>query len=58
MLVKSFMRKKDDESSFGGLFLSSCVLKGTFTSIFVNYQAVSFFLHAWFGVGSHYPGGT
>jgi len=65
MLVKNFvaMRKKkkeDDEIRlFGGLFLSSSVLKGTFASIFVNCQAVSFSLHAWFGVCSffgHYLG--
>jgi len=35
---------------YGGLFLSSSVLKGTFASIFVNCQAVSFPLYAWFGV--------
>jgi len=37
---------------FGGLLLSSHVLKGTFASIFMNCQAVSFSLHAWFGVCS------
>jgi len=37
---------------FGGLLLSSRVLKGTFVSIFMNCQAVSFSLHAWFGVCS------
>jgi len=44
---------------FGGLFLSSRVLKGTFASIFVKYHSLS--LHAWFGVCSffgHYLGGT
>jgi len=46
---------------FGGLFLISSVLKGTFASIFMNYQAVSFPLYAWFGVCSffgHYLGDT
>ena len=33
---------------FSCLFLSSRVLKGTFTGIFVNCQAVSFSMHAWF----------
>ena len=44
---------------FDGLFLSSRVLSGTFASIFVNCQAVSFSPHAWFGVCSffdHYLG--
>jgi len=39
---------------FGGLFLSSRVLKGTFASIFVNCLAVSFSLHAWSGVCSFF----
>jgi len=37
---------------FSGLFLSSRVLKGMFMSTFVNCYAVSFSLHAWFGVCS------
>jgi len=41
------MRKKMTKSYvFGGLFLSSHVLKGTFASIYVNCQAASFSLHA------------
>ena len=46
---------------FSGLFLSSSVLKCMFASIFVNCQAVSFSLHAGFGVCSffsHYLGDT
>jgi len=54
------MRKKMTKSDFfNGLFLNSRVLNGTFASIFVNCQAVSFSLHAWFGVCSffgHYLG--
>jgi len=30
---------------FGGLFPDSRILKGIFESIFVNYWAVSFYLH-------------
>jgi len=55
------MRKKKEMTNsdfFGGLFLSSLILKGMFASIFVNYFAVSFSLHAWFGVCSHYQGDT
>ena len=37
---------------FGGLLLSSHVLKGTFAGILMNCQAVSFSLHAWLGVCS------
>jgi len=55
-------RKKMTKSDFfGGLFLSSCVLNGIFASVFVNCWAVSFPLHAWFGVCSffgRYPGDT
>jgi len=45
MLVKSFYEKEEEEEErkkmtksnlFGGLFLKSRILKGTFTSIFVN----------------------
>ena len=36
----------------GGLFLSSRILKGMFTSIFVNCYAASFSLHVWFEVCS------
>jgi len=55
--------KEDDDEIrlFASVFLSFCVLKGTFASIFVNWQAVSFSLHAWFGVCSffgHYLSGT
>jgi len=47
------MRKKMMKSDFfSGLLLSSCVLKGTLASILMNCQAVSFSLHAWFGVCS------
>jgi len=55
------MRKKKEERKkmmksdfFDSLFLSSRVLKGTFASIFVNCQAVSFSLHTWFGVCSFF----
>ena len=60
MLVKSFTREKKKKKKkkkkimisnfFSGLFLSSRILKGTFASIFVNCQAVSFSPHAWFRV--------
>jgi len=49
------------KSNFFGLYLGSRVLKGTFMSIFVNYLAVSFHWHVWFGVCSfcsHYMGIT
>jgi len=42
MLVKSFVYEKEEERKmlksdfFGSLFLGVCVLKGTFTSTFVN----------------------
>jgi len=58
---KERKKKMMKSESFGRLFLSSLVLRGTFASIFVNCQAVSFSLHAWFGVCSlfgHYPGDT
>jgi len=59
MLVKNCMRKKGKKELtksgfFGSLFLSSHILKGMFASIFVNCQAVSFSLHAWFGVCSFF----
>jgi len=50
------MRKKNNKMTksdfFSGLFLNSRVLKGTFISIVMNCQAVSFSLHAWLGVCS------
>jgi len=50
------MRKKKEEDDkirlFGGLLLSSRILKGTFASILMNCQAVPFSLHAWLGVCS------
>ena len=46
------LRKMTKSDFFGGLFVNSCVLKGMFANIFVNYQAVSFFLHAWYGICS------
>jgi len=61
------MRKKKEErrrnltiSDFSAVckFLNSCVLKGTFVSVFMNCKAVSFSLHTCFGVCSffgHYP---
>jgi len=45
-------RKMTKSDFFGGLLLSSRVLKGTFASIFMNCQALSFSLHAWLGVCS------
>ena len=57
---KKEKKEEDDQIQlFGGLFLSPHIIKSTFMGIFVNRQAVSFSLHAWFGVCSffgHYPG--
>jgi len=48
---KEGARKKIAESDFfDGLFLRSCILRGKFTSIFVNWQVVSIDLHVCFGV--------
>jgi len=61
MRKKKERKKMTKSNFFGGLFLSSCILKGMFASIFVNCLAVSFSLHAWFGVCSffgHYLGDT
>jgi len=58
------MRKNMIKSDFfGGLLLSSRVLKCTFANILMKCQAVSFSLNAWLlGLGfvafGHYPGDT
>ena len=55
-------RKQDDKIQLSQWSVSQLPFtKGTFASIFVNCQAVSLSLHAWFGVCSffvHYPGDT
>jgi len=48
MRKKKEARKMTKSDFFGGLFLSSHILKGAIASILVNCWAVSFYLHAWF----------